>query len=127
MIVFSLLVCLIGLIVITVFVYEWSKVAPLYVPPVFVTLLYILAVSARSRIEDTPFAAADAVIEPALKQIIRYVTPALLFSYALLLYLSIYQILPQVFGGPQPRCAYADLAHDGSSKAVARALFSRAW
>lgn len=54
----------------------------------------------------------------------RYATPAAFCLYALAAYLSFYQGLPQVLGGPRPHCANVDLVRAEASAETWAALSS---
>lgn len=52
----------------------------------------------------------------------RYWLPFLFCWYCLLIYVDLYPRLPQVLGGPQPRCAYVDLEQQQIASSTLSAL-----
>jgi len=52
----------------------------------------------------------------------QYAVPIMFCWYSLVVYLDLYQRLPQELGGPQPRCAYVDLVRDETAPSTLAAL-----
>jgi len=75
-------------------------------PAVMLILYYMLLLQAPSRTNRSMRWMAR------LSDVYQYVIAAFFCWYSLVIYFDLYPRLPQELGGPEPRCAYADLRKD---------------